>query len=266
MSQPDPERPLITSPAKEKLRAGRPVIGMNVFESLRPSVVKIAETAGFDMILVDTEHVVHNDETLTNFLVLARDNGLTPLVTVVAPERALVSRMLDAGALGIILSHAETAEQARDLVRWVKYAPVGERGLALGANAGYDSSDVARYCRESNEATLVLPKIESPAGVRNAEAIMDVRGVDGIVFGPGDLAVKMGLHGQWEHPEVLGALEGVVQAALERGLAVEPPVMPVDRASYEREVERGVRIFGATRRSEYDLLREAAEAVMAPYR
>ena len=257
---------MITSPAKEKLKAGRPVIGLNVFESLRPSVVKIAAMAGFDMVLVDTEHVVHNGETLTNFLVLARDNGLTPLVTVVAPDRALVSRMLDAGALGIILSHAETAEQVESLVRWVKYAPEGERGLALGANAGYDPSDVARYCRESNEATLVLSKIESPAGVRNAEAIMDVEGVDGVVFGPGDLSAKMGLHGEWEHPKVLAALEGVVSAALDRGLAVEPPVMPNDRRSYEREVERGVRIFGATRRSEYDLLREAAEAVMAPYR
>ena len=156
--------------------------------------------------------------------------------------------------------------QVEDLVRWVKYAPEGERGLALGANAGYDPSDVARYCRESNEATLVLSKIESPAGVRNAEAIMDVEGVDGVVFGPGDLSAKMGLHGEWEHPKVLAALEGVVSAALDRGLAVEPPVMPNDRRSYEREVERGVRIFGATRRSEYDLLREAAEAVMAPYR
>ena len=98
----------------------------------------------------------------------------------------------------------------------MKYAPEGERGLALGANAGYDPSDVARYCRESNEATLVLPKIESPAGVRNAEAIMDVEGVDGVVFGPGDLSAKMGLHGEWEHPKVLAALEGVVSAALER--------------------------------------------------
>ena len=161
--------PIVTNPAKDKLRAGRPVTGMNVFESLTPSVVKVAAMVGFDLILVDTEHVVHNDETLTNFLLHARDNGLAPIVTVVAPERALVSRMLDAGALGIILSHAETADQVEDLVRWTKYAPEGERGLAMGANVGYDNTEVARYCREANEATLVLLKIESVVGVRNAE-------------------------------------------------------------------------------------------------
>ena len=82
------QKPTITNPAKEKLKAHRPITRMNVFESLRPSVVKIAAMAGFDLILVDTEHVIHNDETLTNFLVLARDNGVAPVVTVIAPDRA----------------------------------------------------------------------------------------------------------------------------------------------------------------------------------
>ena len=100
-----------------------------------------------------------------------------------------------------------------DLVRWVKYAPDGERGLAMAANAGYDGSDVARYCREANQATLILPKIESPLGVQNAGDIMDVEGVDGVVFGPGDLSAKMGHHGQWQHPEVLAAINSVVDAA-----------------------------------------------------
>ena len=86
--------------------------------------------------------------------------------------------------MGIILSHSETPEQMEDLIRWVKYAPEGVRGLAMGANAGYNSSDIARYYREANDAMLVLPKIESPLGVENAGAMMDVEGVDGVVFRP----------------------------------------------------------------------------------
>lgn len=259
------EKPTIVNPAKDKLRAGSPITGLAVFESLRPSVVKIAALAGFDLVLVDTEHGMPNHEALTSFLVSARDNGLTPVVTVVSPERDLVSRVLDAGALGIILSHADTAEQVADLVRWTKYPPQGERGLALGANVGYDSIDVARYCREANEALLVLPKVESALAVKNAEAMMSIEGVDGIVFGPGDLSVDMGYHGQWEHPEVLSALEGVIEMALARGLAVEPAIMPLDPAAYRRDLDRGARIFGAMRRSEYDLLKEAAMNLMAVY-
>ena len=102
------ERPLITNPAKNILKNGGPVFGFNVFESLRPSVAKIAARTGYNMLLVENEHVLHNDETLTNFLVIAKDNGLSPAVTVLMPSRPIVSRVLDAGALGICLSHAET--------------------------------------------------------------------------------------------------------------------------------------------------------------
>lgn len=262
----DEQHPLISNPAKEKLKAGEPIFGINVFEALTPSVVKIAANAGFDMLMVDAEHALNDDGRLAMFLTLVRDNGMAPVVTVIAPERSLVSRVLDAGAMGIILSHSETVDQMEELVSWVRYAPEGVRGLAMGANAGYDGSDVARYCREANDGMLVLPKIESPLGVENAGAMMDVEGVDGVVFGPGDLSAKMGFHGEWEHPEVLAAINSVVDAAIERGLAVEPAVMPSDASEYRRELIRGARIFGATRLTEYDLLRDAYEGVLRVYR
>ena len=260
------EKPLISNRAKEKLKAGEPIFGVNIFEALTPSVVKIAANTEFDMLMVDAEHALNDDGRLSLFLTLVRDNGMAPVVTVVAPERALVSRVLDAGAMGIILSHSETPEQMEDLIRWVKYAPEGVRGLAMGANASYNSSDIARYCREANDAMLVLPKIESPLGVENAGAMMDVEGVDGVVFGPGDLSAKMGHPGQWEHPEVLAAINSVVDAAISRGKAVEPPVMPTDRAEYNRDLIRGARIFGPTRQTEYDLYREALDRVLNAYR
>ncbi len=259
------EQPMITNPARDKLKRGEAVIGLAVFESLRPSIYKIVAQAGYDIVLVDTEHVMHNPDTLTDFLVGARDSGLTPVVSVVAPDRALVSRTLDAGALGIVLSHADTPDQAADLVRWMKYPPAGKRGLAPGANVGYVTGDLARYCREANDAILVILKVESRMGVENAEAMMSIDGIDGIVFGPGDLAADMGLHDQWEHPEVLAAIESVIGLALARGIAVEPPIMP-DKEGYRRELERGCQIFGAMRTTEYALFREAALNAMAPYR
>ena len=69
------EQPMITNPAKDKLKRGEAVIGLAVFESLRPSIYKIVAQAGYDIVLVDTEHVMHNLDTLTDFLVGARDNG-----------------------------------------------------------------------------------------------------------------------------------------------------------------------------------------------
>ncbi len=259
------EEPLISNPAKEKLNAGEPIFGVNIFEALTPFVVKIAANLGFDMLMVDAEHALNDDHRLAMFLTLVRDNGMAPVVTVIAPERALVSRILDAGAMGIILSHSETPEQMEELVSWVKYAPEGVRGLAMGANAGYDGSDIARYCREANDSILVLPKIESPLGVENAGAMLDVEGVDGAVFGPGDLSAKMGRHGEWEHPDVLAAINIVVDAAIARGKAVEPPIMPTDKTAFNRELIRGARIFGATRETEYDHYRNALERILSTY-
>jgi 4-hydroxy-2-oxoheptanedioate aldolase len=257
--------PLIANPAKEILKSGGPLFGFNVFESLRPSIAKIVARAGYNLLFVENEHVVHNEETMTNFLVIARDNGLSPAVTALVPERPFVSRMLDAGALGICLSHADRPEQIEELAKWMKYAPDGERGLALGANSEYRGDDIPRYCREANEATMLIVKIESLEGVQNAEAILAHEAVDALVFGPGDLAATMGLHGQWEHPDVVSAMQGVIDIALARGVASEPAIYPKTREEYHRLREEGIQLFGRLRASEYDLIRAGATADIAMY-
>ena len=260
------EDPLIRNPAKEILQSGGPLFGFNVFESLRPSVIKIAAQAGYNMLLVENEHVIHNDETLTNFLIMARDNGLSPAVTVLVPERPFVSRLLDAGALGICLSHAEEPEQVAALARWMKYAPDGERGLAMGANVEYAAVEAARYCREANAATMLILKIESWRGVENAEAMLANEWVDAVVFGPGDLAATMGFHGDWQHPEVVRAMERVIEIALVRGIATEPAIYPRNRQEYLRQRRAGIQLVGRFRHSEYDLLRDGAVQAFSMYR
>ena len=256
----------ISNPAKSLLKAGKPVLVFNVFESLRPSTIKIVKQTGYDMLMIETEHVLHDEYTLTNFIISARDNGLSPLITVPTTDRMLVSRLLDAGALGINLCHAETAGQVDDLVRWMKYPPVGERALAMGANVDYRDADAEQYCREANIATLLMLKIESWKGVENAEQLMANEWVDGVVFGPGDLAASMGLFGGWQHPDVLAAMESVIEVALARGIAVEPAEFPSNSTEYGRQKERGIQIFGPTRETEYQLLRGAAERALEPYR
>ncbi len=262
---PDPS-PIIANPGKALLKVGEPVLIFNVFETLRPSVIKIVKQTGYDMLMIETEHVLHDEYTLTNFIISARDNGLSPLITVPSTERLLVSRLLDAGALGINLCHAETTEQVDDMVRWMKYPPIGERALFMGANVDYRNVDADRYCREANDATLLVLKVESQKGVDNAKAMIANDQVDGIVFGPGDLAASMGVHGGWEHTDVLAAIESVIELALERGVAVEPAQFPADGDEFQKQRARGIQIFGPTRETEYQLIREGAERAMSAYR
>ena len=256
----------IRNRAKELLKAGEAVRALNVFESLRPSVVSVVAQTGYDMVLVETEHILHNPETFTNFLVLARRAGLCPTVTIPEVSRTIVSRTLDAGALGICLSHSETSEQVNELARWMKYPPAGERALAHGPNADYLIEDASAYCAEANDATLLVLKIESRLGLENAEEMLSNEWVDGVVFGPGDLAADMGLHGQQEHPDLINAMETVAQIALSKGKAVESPVYATSPAEFKAQRERGFQIFGPIRTTEYDLLRKAAEKAIAPFK
>lgn len=257
--------PIIYNHAKTLLKSGKPVKGINIFEFLNPSTIQISSQLGYDMILIENEHVMQKSDQLSSAFLLARSIGITPVVTVIEPNRSIVSKMLDSGALGIILSHAETIEQAKDLVKWSKYPPKGERGLALGANIEYQVKNIPSYCNEANEEILLLLKIESVKGVENADLMMSVDGIDGVVFGPGDLAADMQLYGQWEHQEVLLKIENVISSAINKGLAVEPSIMPNDKEKFHKDISRGIKIFGPTRKSDYQLFRDAAYAEIENY-
>ena len=255
----------IRNRAKKLLKSGEAVRAFNVFESLRPSVASVLAQTGYEMVLVETEHILHNPETFTNFLILSRKLGLCPTVTIPEVSRTLVSRTLDAGALGLCLSHSETPEQVDELVRWTKYPPVGKRALAHGPNADYLIGDASAYCEQSNDATLLILKIESRLGLENAEDMIANEWVDGVVFGPGDLAADMGLHGQQDHPHLIAAMEEVAGIALNCGKAVESPVYASNSDEYRLQRDRGIQIFGPIRTTEYDLLRKAAGKAIEPF-
>ena len=126
-------------------------------------------------------------------------------------------------------------------------------------NAEYKIDDPLFHCENENKSTLLILKIESRKGVENAESLLSHEWVDAIIFGPGELAADMGLHGQWEHDEVINAIQKVCNIALKKGKAVEPPSLATNRSEYISQSEAGYQIFGPHRGTEYDLLRKGAQ-------
>lgn len=245
--------------AKSKLRNGEDIRVFNVFESLKPSVAKIISQTGYDLALIETEHILHNPENITSFLLLCLDNGLSTATTITSVNRSVIGTYMDAGSQGICLSHAETTDQVEELVDCMKYKPDGSRALGHGPASGYQMNDAASHCLEQNDSTMVILKFESYKGIQNATDLLKNKWVDAVVFGPGDLAADMGLHGQWTNPRVIEAMESVTNIALEKKIAVESPIFATDRSEYFEQRSRGIQIFGPTRSSEYDLLRKGAE-------
>jgi 2-keto-3-deoxy-L-rhamnonate aldolase RhmA len=249
---------MISNPVKTALKNGKVQIGTYVEELYCPQLPDILASAGFDFMYIDMEHSSASMETVGHLCSAALAHDLIPIVRPPAKEPHLLSRPLDVGAMGLLIPHVDTAEEARKVVRAVKYPPMGERGFKVPNVHGrrFAVTDPADYTRAANEETLLIVQIESRRGLRNLDAILSVNGVDGAVIGRGDLSADLGLMGQMKHPEVNRRVEMMIRACRRRkkiaGLLVP------DVQSAKDWIDKGIRLVPYS--NEVTLLRAAAAA------
>jgi 4-hydroxy-2-oxoheptanedioate aldolase len=175
---------------KPRLAGGEQLIGV-LLRMPAEELVEMAAVAGFDFVLVDCEHGPADVTTLRQHIAVAAVHQTPVLVRVGQQEPALVLRVLDAGAEGIVAPHVDTADQARALVASAHYPPLGQRGFATYGRTGrFGLVGPAEHQRSAADRTLVIGMIESPVGVANAAEIFAVPGLDGAMIGPADLRMS----------------------------------------------------------------------------
>jgi len=203
----------IRNSARERLEKGEVSIGLGVRLARTVDIAKIARATGFDWLFLDLEHGPMSLETCAAISVAALDVGVAPIVRVPNGEYALATRALDAGALGIVMPHVDTAAEAAEVVSRLKYPPIGHRSVA-GQQPQFDyrAVKIAELTTTLNAATLVIVMIETPTAVANADAIMATPGVDGVLIGTNDLAAELGIPGDFSHPKIVSAYETVIAA------------------------------------------------------
>jgi 2-keto-3-deoxy-L-rhamnonate aldolase RhmA len=213
--------PLLRNHAKEKLSRGEPVYSMTVRLVRTVDIASIAYTAGFDAIYIDLEHSSFPLEAASQICLACNHLGVTPLVRVPGLDPSLIGRVLDIGAMGIILPGVQSADEARALVSAVKHAPLGKRSLAGAApQLNYRTFPPDQVVQALDETSLVVPMIESQAGLDAVETIAAVDGVDMLLVGANDLSVELGVAGQMDHPQVDGAYRRVIDACRAQGKAI----------------------------------------------
>jgi 4-hydroxy-2-oxoheptanedioate aldolase len=152
-----------------------------------------------------------------------------------------MARMLEAGATGIMYPRCDSPEEAREVVKWAKFAPLGKRGFdGSGPDVPYLMTPMPRYLREANEQTFVMIQLEEPHAVEQAEAIAAVPGVDMLMLGPGDFTVLTGIPGEFAHPTVEQAIERIARAAKNAGKNWAATCGSVAQA--RRMIEMGARL------------------------
>jgi 2-keto-3-deoxy-L-rhamnonate aldolase RhmA len=208
--------PVVRNAVKERLAKGEVAASMTVRLTRGVEIAQLAATAGFDSLYVDLEHSSLSLETTSQICLAALAAGIAPFARV--PQIALIQRVLDGGALGIIAPDIRNAAQAREVVRAAKYPPLGQRGYGSGlAQFGFRSPPTTVHYRVLNEATMVIVQFESAEAIDRADEIFAVEGVDMALFGTNDLTADMGIPGEYEHPRVRDAYVRALAAARKHG-------------------------------------------------
>lgn len=200
---------------KARLKRGESILGTMITLFDNPEIAKILKVCGFDFFIVDCEHSPFDYSAVANMLAMARECGIGGLVRVPEPRREVVLKYMEMGAIGLLLPNTDTPEQARALVEYAKYSPLGKRGVSLlRGHSGFEKiENTVQYMQERNAETLLMAQIESPLAVANVESILAVDGIDAVFIGPNDLTQSMGIHGQFTHPEYLAAVGHVIASA-----------------------------------------------------
>ncbi len=183
-----------------------------------PRVAEVAGASGIDALWLCQEHVPNDWLNLEHMIRAARIHGIDTLVRVAKGAYSEYVRPLEAGATGIIVPHVADAAEARQIVEWTRFHPLGKRALDGGNIDGqFCLIPQDEYLRHSNTERLIVLQIESPEALEHVEAIAAVPGFNGLLFGPGDFSHRIGLAGQISAPEVVAARQRVARAARAHG-------------------------------------------------
>lgn len=231
------------------------------------SVVEIMATAGFEWLTLDLEHAAIDISQAMNMIALIQGKGMKALTRVSKNEEVIIKRMLDAGADGVIIPTVKNAAEAKMAVDFVKYPPVGKRGVGLNRaqNYGIGFQEYQDWLREE---CVIIVQIEHIDSVHNLEEILNVEGVDGIIVGPYDLSASMGMPGNYEHPDVVAALKKVEETTLRMKKPLGFHVIHSDHAKTLEKINVGYKFLafsidffflGDKARDEMNLLKKAIQ-------
>ena len=220
---------------------GRVLTGIILFSG-NPMIVELAASAGTDFVIVDMEHSALDLDRCGHLMRAADAAGIVPVVRVPEVDPALIKKVLNLGAAGIAVPHANV-DNCKAALRAVRYAPEGDRGACPIVRAsGYAPGDWNAYAREANRRVRVIPLLEDKETLENFDALCAMDGLDVFFIGPTDLSIALGVPGAtFEEPRMSAALDKVTRSARARGKHVMTTIGNKLDPEYGRMVvERGV--------------------------
>ena len=249
---------------KAALRNGQVLLGGMLSEYARPALVKLFVHAGFDFLYIEYEHGFFDLATLADTVLCARDNNLPVIAKTPQLERAEVAKLLECGIVGIQLPRTETRADVECLLDYIKFPPRGTRAIAPGyGSSGYaQPANWATWMEDQDQETTLVVHIETRRAYENAEEIISTPGVDMVYVGPGDFSIEMGHPGQYDHPEVRGPMETILQLCIQHDVPFGTTAANLTAAG--EWIRQGASFFETV--DELTLIAEGATRLVNEYR
>jgi len=218
---------------KKILREGGLALGTYVGGIADPQIVEIIGHAGYDAAFIDMEHTSFDLRDVQVMVMAAERMGIAPIVRTPGFDPAFILRLLDMGVQGLQLPHVNSAAQAREAVRAVRYAPLGERGMMAGSRAAdYGKVPSAEHMAASNREITLAIMIEELSALDEIEEIASTEGIDLVVVGPADMSRALGVPGQTDHPRLVETINRVAEVVKASG--VTRLALPMNNAVFPR--------------------------------
>jgi 4-hydroxy-2-oxoheptanedioate aldolase len=220
---------------KHALAEGRQQIGLWCTLSHHYGLEAVAG-AGFDWLLLDTEHSPNDLESLVAQLQAVAPYPVTPIVRVPWNDTVNIKRVLDIGAQSLLVPYVQNVEEARRAVAATRYPPEGVRGVA-GTTRATRFGRIKDYASRAAEEICLLVQVETREALAEIEGIAALPGVDGIFIGPADLHASMGYTGATADAAVVPLIEDALRRIRRTGKA--PGILTADESLARRYIEAG---------------------------
>ncbi|MDL5512860.1 aldolase/citrate lyase family protein [Arenibacter sp. M-2] len=222
---------------KQKLSNNQNIYGTCIL-STSPIWSKVVKGMGLDFVFLDTEHVPLDRTELTLLCQVYSAHGMSPVVRIPSPDPYSACMAKDAGAVGVLAPYIENIDQVQQMVGATKYRPLkGERLQNVLSGKEELSAALKSYLHNFNQDSLCFINIESTIAVQRLDELIKVPGLDGIIIGPHDLSINMGLPEQYDHPDFVGTVKNIIRKARAKGLAagIHFPAHPEYQIKYVKE-------------------------------
>jgi 2-dehydro-3-deoxyglucarate aldolase len=212
--------------------------------SASPIIAEIMSASGFDFLVIDAEHsAVDVPQALPIFQAMKAGNpDCLPMVRLPGNLYSETKRYLDAGAVGVIAPLINTAAEAKELVKSVKYPPLGARGVGFGRSHGY-GFNFDSYMKTANNNSFICVQIEHIQAVENIDEIFAVEGIDAAFIGPYDLSASMGKTAQFDHPQYIEACFRILEKCNEYGIIPGVHVVQPDCQEAIEKIKQGFKMI-----------------------